>query len=208
MTMFTGIIQQTAKVAQVVENDCGIRLSIKSKGWEQPVQIGESISIDGCCLTVTTNTVIENGICLEFDVIPETLQMTTMSDISKGQMLNIERALRADSFLGGHIVQGHIDGIATVLSIDEGQQGECRLRIDTSSLDQSALILKGSIAINGVSLTIATLGKNWLEVALIPTTLDTTTFRLFKVGDSVNIETDMLARTTAKMVQAIKQQSE
>jgi len=204
--MFTGIIEQTGLVTSIGQNYSGMQLQIRCNGWELPVNQGESISVSGCCLTVVHVETVGNQIDLDFDVIPETIKMTTFNNLSKGNEVNIERALRADGLLGGHFIQGHIDGISEIIECDSVLDGEIRLRLNSQSLNQNALIPKGSITIDGVSLTIASIEDNWIEVALIPLTITKTTFRHLTIGDSVNIETDLLARTVDQILNKTRQQ--
>ena len=175
--MFTGIIQHMVAVESIDVTPYGKKLVLNCGEWPGNPTIGESICVDGCCLTVKE---IPRG-SLAFDVVQQTLQHTTIGDLRCGDMVNVERALRADSLLGGHMVQGHVDTTALVLEVDRAN-GQWRARID------------------GVSLTIATKGQGWFEVALIPETLAKTALRLRLKGARVNIEADSMAKIIAAEV--------
>ncbi len=203
--MFTGLIQHVAEVVEVAATGAGSVLRVTRPGggvlgWECPVEIGESISVSGCCLTV-----VEGSESLAFDVVPETLSQTTLGGLRPSDRVNLERSLRADSLLGGHVVQGHVDGVEEVLSVSPEGDAERRIRISAASIDVDAVVPKGSIAVDGVSLTIAATGDGWFEVALVPTTLLGTTLGEVSPGDAVNIETDILARTVAHVMRRIGQ---
>ncbi len=172
--------------------ETGRRLIVHAPGWSHHPSAGDSISVSGCCLTVAEPP--QNG-DLAFDVVTETLRRTTLGERAAGDCVNLEHASRADTLLGGHIVQGHIDGVAEVLTVTKGEDWRVRLK---PPADLIALIPpKGSIAIEGVSLTIAEVGDDWFEIALIPTTLRETTLGELRAGMRCNLETDILARTVA-----------
>ncbi len=191
--MFTGLVQAVGVIRTIEPTGSGRRLVIDTGAWRYQPEPGDSIAVAGCCLTVAVEPA--PGL-LAFDVVPETIARTTLGDRRAGDRVNLEHAARADSLLGGHIVQGHIDAVGEVKSI-ETADGQWRVRI---AADPGALRLippKGSVAVEGVSLTVAATAGAWFEVALIPVTLDATTLRDLAPGDSVNIETDILARTVA-----------
>ena len=202
--MFTGLVQQIGTIESISKEEWGSRLVISCKKWDLPIQTGESIAVSGCCLTAVESCSINDELQISFDVVPETMRCTTIGSHSKGAKVNLERALRADAFLGGHFVQGHVDGVESVLESAQVEDGERRLRFSTKAIDQDAVIGKGSITIDGVSLTIALVDDVWFEVALVPTTLEETTLGAIHVGDSVNVETDMLTRTVVQVVRTMK----
>ncbi|HIB01272.1 MAG TPA: riboflavin synthase [Phycisphaerales bacterium] len=146
----------------------------------------------------------KGNLTLSFDVVPETLRCTTLGTFSEGTQINLERSLRADSLLGGHFVQGHIDGVERVLEIESTVTGERRLRFTLEAVDCDTIISKGSITIEGVSLTIAEVGDTWFEVVLVPTTINETTLGAVEVGDSVNIESDILTRTIVQVARKMQ----
>ena len=201
--MFTGIIEQTATLTEIAKTGAGSRLTIACEGWPREVVLGESICTSGCCLTVVACSGEYGEMALSFDVIHQTLQCTTLGKVEIGDSVNIERSLTLDSLLGGHIVQGHVDGVETVLARVADSSTESRIRISTNSVDPDTIVSKGSVTIDGVSLTIASVGEQWFEVAIIPTTDNMTTLRDLTEGDQVNIETDIIARTIAHVVRRI-----
>ncbi|UCD74019.1 MAG: riboflavin synthase [Phycisphaerales bacterium] len=193
--MFTGIVEVMGLVAAVEENDFGAVLTIDTQGWDHHAQAGESIAVNGCCLTVTENA--EGGIDpkrLRFDVIRQTLDLTTLGGLRPGDGVNLEHAVRADQMLGGHIVQGHVDGVGEVIAVKKSTE-EWRTRVRPPAHLMDYIVPQGSIAIDGVSLTVAALGDDWCEVALIPTTLDITTLGRTEVGAKVNLEADYVSKT-------------
>ena len=174
----------------------GVRLSIRAPGWLADPQPGESIAVNGCCLTLVHAT--DGTLC--FDVIPQTLALTTTGDLRVGDAVNLERSLRADALLGGHLVQGHVEGVGAVVGVDR-TNGQWRTRISAPPAVQAHMIDQGSVTVDGVSLTVAATGADWFEVALIPETLQRTTLVHRMAGSRVNIEADVLSRMVAAQVQ-------
>ena len=195
--MFTGIVHGKARIGSVQRNAFGARLTIDRAGWRpmqhhggyQPAE-GDSICISGVCLTVTEAT----DAALGFDVIVETLSRTTLGELKPGAEVNIEPSLLPSTPMGGHFMQGHVDGVGTVQRVT-GSAGEWRMAIEPPAELMDCVIPKGSIGIDGVSLTIAAVGRSDFEVALIPTTLELTTLGRAKAGDRVNLETDIVSKT-------------
>lgn len=202
--MFTGIIEQTATLTQIDDTAAGSRLTIFCKGWEKELALGESICVSGCCLTVAGCSGEFGNAIISFDVIPQTLACTTLSNLSVGDSVNLERSLTYESLIGGHFLQGHVDAVETVVQKSAFDDKESRIRITANNIDQDTIVLKGSVAIEGVSLTIANVGKEWFEVAIIPTTEELTTLAQLAEGDQVNIETDIFARTIAHVIRRMK----
>lgn len=198
--MFTGLVEQIGTVASIEDREFGHRLSIKCTGWDEVPCDGASMSISGCCLTVVQTQRKANSLILDFDVVPESFQCTTLGSIQKGDLVNLEQALQPNSKMGGHFVQGHIDCVESIIQIDTQDEGESRLHIGMQTVDVDTVVPKGSITIDGVSLTVASVSPESFEVVLIPTTLKETTLGHRKVGDVVNIETDILARTVVQMM--------
>ncbi len=202
--MFTGLVEQKGKIKQFDERDFGIRLTVSCvKNMELPA-LGASICISGCCLTVVQASLEENVVFLDFDVVKESLTCTTLGSLESGDVVNVEQAMRADTRLGGHFVQGHVDGIEHVLESESMEDGDIRFRFSMQIIDPDTVVPKGSITIDGVSLTVAAVGNNWFEVVLIPTTLQETTLGSIKVGSEVNIETDILTRTIVQVVRRMQ----
>lgn len=194
--MFTGLIQRMGDVSERRDTATGVRLSIRAPGWLADPQAGESIAVNGCCLTLVQAA--HDALC--FDVIPQTLALTTTGDLRVGDRVNLERSLRADALLGGHLVQGHVEGVGTVVGVDRAN-GQWRTRISAPPAMQAHMIDQGSVTVDGVSLTVAATGADWFEVALIPETLQRTTLVHRMAGSRVNIEADVLSRMVAAQVQ-------
>jgi riboflavin synthase len=187
--MFTGLVQQVGTLAKKNARADGASLAIRHEPWASPLVLGESIAVQGACLTVTS---LRSG-DFTCDVLYETLEKTTLGDITPGAQLNLERALRADERLGGHIVTGHIDGQGLVSSI--GQKGaDWILEVTCPPELLAGIVPKGSIAVNGVSLTIAALRQSSFAVHLIPHTWSHTSLHALKTGHSVNLETDLIGK--------------
>lgn len=177
------------RVVELAESPAGRRLRIDPGGLAGPFQEGESIAVSGCCLTlVGTETP------LTFDVVGETLARTTIGGLSAGDRVNLERSVRPETLMGGHIVQGHVDGVGEVVRVQDDPQ-DWRLTLRSPADLLPCIVPKGSVTVEGVSLTIARVEGDILEIALIPTTLERTTLGALASGDRCNIETDIVART-------------
>lgn len=199
--MFTGIIQHVGSVAAIKQNQGGTRLSIAAGQWAYSPAAGDSIAVNGCCLTYCQGDQSTPAAGdLHFDVIAQTLKLTTLGDLAVGDRVNLEHAVTPHGLLGGHIVQGHVDGVATVAAVTDTAD-ERRLRIEPPPSLHESIIERGSIAVDGVSLTVAAVTDSAFEVALIPTTLRDTTLSDRSEGDRVNIETDYIARTVTHWLQ-------
>jgi riboflavin synthase len=191
--MFTGIVEEVGTVRGVETRPEGARLRIATRLGE--LRQGDSISVEGACLTATD--VSAEGFAA--DVMNQTLSLTTLGDLGEGDRVNLERALRAGEPLGGHIVQGHVDGVGGVDSVaDDGFAR--RLGIGVPVGLARYLVEHGSVAIAGVSLTVAGLGDDWFEVSLIPETLERTTLGRLAEGDRVNLELDVVARYVERLL--------
>jgi len=192
--MFTGLIEAVGSVERLARSGASARLGV-SVTWpdgEVP-KTGDSIAVDGACLTVVEPTARR----FSAELSSETLQRTLFHAARPGQMVNLERALHLGDRLGGHIVQGHVDGVVRVLTIrPEGDFQRWRLSLPAEHAEEIAA--KGSVALNGVSLTVANLGHDWFEVALIPTTLETTSLGSLRTGAELHLETDVLAKYVAR----------
>jgi riboflavin synthase len=194
--MFTGIIEELGEVLAWKPTADAARITVRAPLAVSDAAHGDSISVSGVCLTV----VDQGDDWFTADVMAQTIAMSTLSTVSAGHRVNIERAAQVGDRLGGHIVQGHIDGTARVLSLDDGSAWRV-VRFGLAP-DVAPLVAgKGSIAVDGVSLTVSAVGTDWFEVSLIPETLEATTLGGKAVGDTVNIETDILARHVARMLQ-------
>jgi len=187
--MFTGIVEQTGQISVSREVPSGRRIGIEAGAMPADCKHGESVCVSGVCLTVAE----VNGQTFEFDVIRETLEKSTLGSKRVGDRVNLERSLRVGDRFDGHFVQGHVDGTALVRSVTT-DGSERRLRIEPSSELAAFIVDKGSIAVDGVSLTVAAAGDTWFEVALIPTTLNLTNLAALREGGQVNIEVDYVAK--------------
>lgn len=187
--MFTGLVQTLAEVAQVVPEPGGVRLVIRSAELAERAEIGASIATNGCCLTV----VAIDGDCLSFQAGEETLSRTNLGKLAPGDRVNLEGSLRMGDEIGGHLVTGHIDGLATVdQRQDAAEWATFWFRVPRDLTRHMAS--KGSVTVDGVSLTLVDVENERFSVALIPHTLGVTTLGSRQVGDTVNIETDVLAK--------------
>ncbi len=192
--MYTGIIQQVGVVKSVEPTDWGVRVVVDPLGWDYLPKPGDSVANNGCCLTLV-EPMDESAGLMTFDVIPETLSKTTLGRWQSGQRINLERPIRMGDGFDGHQVQGHVDGVGTVAMVDSGDGYRIRISLDIDLM--RFMVPKGSICIDGISLTIADLdvGDRWIEVALIPETLERTNLGDRAVGDGVNIEADVMVKT-------------
>ena len=197
--MFTGIITALGEVKAVARGAGLRRLTIESPG-EVPA-IGASICHDGCCLTVVEATSVHGAIRFDVEVAAESMAKTTLGNLREGDRVNLERALRAGDELGGHIVTGHVDGLGQVLSVTPDGEGY-RLRIAPPADIASLIASKGSIAIDGVSLTVNEVDAEGFGVLIIPHTWAVTTLSKLKPGDKVNLEADLMARYVARILAA------
>ena len=190
--MFTGIIQKIGTVKRVSRGR-GLVVEIGFEPWARPLEEGESVAVNGVCLTVAKCDMTR----FTADVLEETVSRTGMGDLIPGEKVNLERALRAGDSMGGHIVQGHVDCRGTVKAkVPKGR--DFQLQIQCGRVLAAQSVLKGSIAVDGVSLTISAIGDDWLGVDLIPTTAAETILGMKKVGDKVNLEGDIVGKYIAK----------
>ena len=188
--MFTGIVEEVGSVAAVSPVTAMMRLEIRAAATLDGSTTGASVAVNGACLTVTERR--RDGFV--FDVGPETLARTALGSLTAGRGVNLERPLRMGDALGGHLVLGHVDGVATVAGLSR-VESTARVRIAVAGPDlEPYLVLKGSVAVEGVSLTVAALGTGWFEVMLIPHTLQATTLGTLEVGQAVNVETDVIGK--------------
>jgi riboflavin synthase len=190
--LFTGLVQDLGTITAVDAGDDGVRLAVAT-GLE--LADGDSIAVNGVCLTATATD--DGG--FRADVMHETLRRSSLAELEPGARVNLELPLRAADRLGGHFVQGHVDGLATVSHLrDEGFSRVVTIGVDPELLRY--VVLKGSIAVDGVSLTVSGLGDDWLQVTLIPETLERTVLGAADVGTRVNIEVDVLAKYVERLV--------
>jgi riboflavin synthase len=198
--MFTGIVEEIGVVTDVQPSGDGVRLTVRAPQAVSDAAHGDSISISGVCLTV----VDQGDDWFTADVMRQTLDMSTLSRVAASASVNVERATRAHGRLGGHIVQGHIDGTGEVLEVRRGAEWRV-LRLSLPAHLAPLVVDKGSIAVDGVSLTVSAVSPaagpvHWFEVSLIPETLEATTLGALGAGDEVNLETDILARHVQRLL--------
>jgi len=201
--MFTGLIEAVCKVKSARRSGNAMLLTIDLGGLADDSRIGDSIAINGVCLTIAEL----GGDIASFELSGETLLKSTLGKLKPSSQVNVERAIKAADRFGGHFVQGHIDGTATIKAIDKhGQFADMKFAAGTDLLD--AMVVKGSVAVDGISLTIASMDQNSFSVALIPETLKKTTLSKIKIGDEVNIETDIIVKTIKKQLEKILPQNQ
>ena len=198
--MFTGIVEEIGEVTAVDRTADAARITVRGPLAVTGAHHGDSISVSGVCLTVVDWTAESFTV----DVMAETLRMSTLDDVAPGRTVNLERAAEVGDRLGGHIVQGHIDGTATILSLTEGSAWRV-VRFSLAPELAPLVARKGSIAVDGISLTVSAVSEpaeaeQWFEVSLIPETLTATTLGARNIGDTVNIETDIVARHVERML--------
>jgi riboflavin synthase len=194
--VFTGIVRERGRVVSAERNGGGVHLRIAAAETAHAAP-GDSISVSGCCLTVTA----VDGDALEFDAVPETIARSTLGALEPGAEVNLEPALRAGEPLGGHFVQGHVDSRARVLALEPDGDGAC-LQLQLPAELRRYCVEKGSLAVDGVSLTIAALADDGVEIALVPFTLEHTTLGALGPGDEVNVEVDLLAKYAERLASA------
>jgi riboflavin synthase len=195
--VFTGIVEELGTIAAVEGDGDGLQLQIEAPALAPLSHVGDSINVSGCCLTV----VAVRGSTLAFEVVPESLRRTALGDLAPGAAVNLEDALRAGEPYGGHVVQGHVDGVGELVE-RRGEGIGAWLRFQAPDNVQRYLIEKGSVTVAGVSLTVAELHDDGFAVAIVPHTLQVTTFGTLAVGDFVNLEADMIARYVERLLAA------
>ena len=187
--MFTGIVEETGEVASFEQSEGGRRLAVTGGVTVSDVAIGDSLAIDGCCLTVSEI----NGCTVFFDLLGETISCTSFAQLKPGDRVNVERSLAAGGKLGGHFVSGHVDETGRVIVFEpRGENHYLQVEADTDSTKY--LVPKGSVSIDGVSLTVCEVGSGEFSVWLIPHTLEVTILGQLQAGDLVNLEFDLLAK--------------
>ena len=197
--MFTGIVEEIGEILAVELLDGGTdsRLHVRGPLAASDAQLGDSISVSGVCLTVTS---LPGDGTFTADVMPETLRYTTLGGLAPGAPVNLERSLRADSRLGGHIVQGHVDGVGTVRSREPGPRWD-EIVVEIPEELAPLVAHKGAITVDGVSLTVTEVDAGSFGISLIPTTLERTTLGEAAPGTRVNLETDVLAKYTQRLLE-------
>ncbi|NOY78097.1 MAG: riboflavin synthase [Calditrichaeota bacterium] len=188
--MFTGLVEDVGTVDTIRNEGAGVRFRIRAPHMAGDLVLGESVAVNGVCLTVIS----ASQESFEVDVVKETLSRTTLGQLKINDPVNLERSLRPSDRLGGHFVQGHVDGVGRIESFSREETGNFRLTLHLPEDLRPFAVEKGSIAVDGVSLTIAKILETGVELAVIPFTLEHTTFRTKRPGDSVNVEMDLLGK--------------
>lgn len=195
--MFTGIVEETGKVRAIEIQADGKRLVVRMKKCAAGLKKGDSVAVNGCCLTVVRQQRGKTFTDVSFDLLNETWSLTNFKDLSVGTLVNLERSLTPNGRLGGHFVTGHIDGVGRIRKWN--RQGEDHiLEITAPAAVLRYVIMKGSIAVDGMSLTVAGVGKTWFRLWIIPHTFEVTNLRNRKVGEELNLEADMIGKYVEK----------
>ena len=197
--MFTGIVEEAGIVRAVEPGTTSIRLRVEARIAGKGVQLGDSVAVNGCCLTVVSRATIRGGVHLGFDLLRETWDRTNLSAVTPGSVVNLERALAVGARLGGHFVTGHIDGTGTIRRW-ERQGSDHVLEIAAPAAIRRYIIFKGSVAVDGISLTVAAVTRGGFRIWIIPHTLEVTALHERHVGDRVNLEADLLGKYVEQFV--------
>ena len=193
--MFTGLVVETGEIVSLTPNGESARLTLRAPSLAPQSQLGDSIAVNGCCLTITAR----DGDRLSFDLLADTLRSTNIGDLSPGAKVNLEPALGAGAKMGGHFVQGHVDTTAAILDLSPHGQDH-RLEIALPSEFAQLVVFKGSIAVDGISLTVAEVRDSSFVCWIIPHTLAETNLSTRRPGDRVNLEFDMLAKYVERII--------
>ncbi len=197
--MFTGIVEETGIVESIKPTAKSIRLTIEAKRCARGLKLGDSVAVNGCCLTVVKLTTSGRSKLVQFDLLRETWERTNLQFCQKGSLVNLERPLRADGRLDGHFVTGHVDGVGKISRWERAGLDHV-LEIVAPAEVLRYIVLKGSIAVDGISLTVAGVTKKGFRLWIIPHTYDVTALRDRKVGDAVNLEADILGKYVEQFV--------
>jgi riboflavin synthase len=198
--VFTGIIEELGAVEELAKQTAGARLRVRCARVLEDMKEGSSIAVNGVCLTA----IALDGKSFAADLAPETLRRSNLGDLTAGSRVNLERPLLPTDRLSGHIVQGHVDGTGEFLSLDSVGDDNWWLKIRVPAELDRYLVFKGSIAIDGISLTIASLERDVLSVTIIPHTYEVTTLATYKPGSRVNLECDVLAKHVEKLLESVE----
>jgi len=193
--MFTGLVQKVGVLKRLSRNGDGWSLALLHPAWPDALELGESVAVQGACLTVTS---VGDGV-FTADLLDETLRRTALQKAGEGARVNLERALAVGDRLGGHIVSGHVDECGTLAAVEDRGR-DIAWRVSCSAGLARQTVMKGSVTIDGVSLTVSGLGDDWLEVNLIPHTLSATSLGDRRVGDALNLEGDLLGKYVARLL--------
>jgi len=199
--MFTGIVEGTGVIQRIRQGSKAIRLVVRAGRLATGVKVGDSVAVNGCCLTVVKTGGRGASRVLEFDLLVETWQRTSFSAAATGALVNLERSLPANGRLGGHFVTGHIDGVGRIVRWERAGQDHV-LDIQAPPEVQRYIVFKGSVAVDGISLTVAGVNPDGFRIWIIPHTFEVTALRQRKVGDLVNLEADLVGKYIEQFLQA------
>jgi riboflavin synthase len=203
--MFTGIVEETGVIKKIRPTEKSIELAVQADVCARGLKIGASVAVNGCCLTVVKISSRAKSKLIQFDLLQESWKLTNLQFAKVGSLVNLERSLRANGELGGHFVTGHVDGIGKILRWEKSG-ADYVLEISAPKNMMCYVIEKGSIAIDGISLTVAAVRKKSFLIWIIPHTLEVTALRERKVGDAVNLEADLLGKYAEKFLAARSRQ--
>jgi riboflavin synthase len=201
--MFTGLVEETGEVRSIEPGESSIRLTVSARESAKGVRDGDSISVNGCCLTVVSRKAVRGGALMGFDLLAETWSRTNFAALQPGMKVNLERSLAAGDRLGGHFVTGHIDGTGRIKALERRGRDHV-LEISAPKDILRYVVFKGSVAVDGISLTVAEEIKGGFRIWIIPHTYEVTALHERKVGDLVNLEADMLGKYVERFVRARK----
>jgi riboflavin synthase len=199
--MFTGLVEETGIVHGIIPGTESIRLSVRARLCATDVRVGDSIAVNGCCLTVVTRRAVRGGALLGFDLLKETWDRTSISVAALGAKVNLERSLSVGQRLGGHFVTGHVDGTGKITAWERRGMDQV-LEISAPREIRRYIVLKGSIAVDGISLTVAAETRGGFRLWIIPHTFEVTALKERVVGDRVNLEADMLGKYVERFVRS------
>lgn len=202
--MFTGIIEEAGAVAAIKRTKQSIELTIRAQGMARGLKLGASVAVNGCCLTLVKISARGRFKLLQFDVLQESWLRTNLQFTQPGAVVNLERPLRADGELGGHFVTGHVDGVGKILRWEKSGADHL-LDIQAPASVMRYIVFKGSVAVDGISLTVAAVKQRSFRLWIIPHTFAVTTLRERKVGDAVNLEADLLGKYAEKFLESRRQ---
>lgn len=197
--MFTGIVEETGIVKQIKQGDKSIELAITAELCAQDIQVGASLAINGCCLTLVRKTEQDAQKWLWFDLLRETWVRTNLQYAKEGSLVNLERPLRANAEMGGHFVTGHIDNLGKIIKWERTGQ-DWLLDIEAPAELMKYIVFKGSVSVDGISLTVAAVEEGFFRIWIIPHTMEVTALKERTVGSCVNLETDILGKYVEKFV--------
>ena len=193
--MFTGLVEEAGEVVSVKRGAKSTELTVRAATIHRGLRKGDSLAVNGACLTI----VRKRGALLGYDVLEETLRVTNLQYVRPGDVVNLERPMRADARLGGHFVLGHVDGVGTVRRWEQVGK-DWVLEVTVPKKLMRYLIYKGSVAVDGISLTVADVGRDWIRIWIIPHTRDVTNLRQARVGSHVNLEADVLGKYVEQLL--------